>query len=381
MRINMNLPAMLAAASAARSGARAGASMRRLSSGLRINMSKDDPAGNSISNKMSLQISGTQQASNNSMNGISIVQTAEGGLQEIHNMLQRMRELTLQAQNDTNVPEDRELIHMEILQLSQAITQMATDTQFNAINLLAQHTFGVWEESSPAAGATHLPNDGRANIFVEAENGDYEWDPTANAGAGGFVLAIGGPGTGTHNEIANDGRHFILADPGDEATHRLRVEEPALLVQIGPNMDQQIRMTLVDARSHNIGLRDASGNFDINNGHYHIAHIGANMESFIADDEDGFIFRNNTLSAVDAAIRQISEMRSTFGAYQNRLEHTVTNLNVMDEMLQTARMRIRDADMAFEMTELSIARIIEQAGMAILAQANMRPQQVLQLLN
>jgi len=376
----MNMPALLAAANIARAGERTGLSMRRLSSGFRINSSMDDPAGMSISNRMGMQIGGTQQASTNSSNGISIVQTAEGGLQEIHNILQRIRELTVQAQNDTYIEENREVIHMEIRQLSQAVTEMANGTQFNGINLLAQHTFGVIPSYPPiaTAPATHIANNDpdRTHIFLGAGNGSYIFDPVEEE----FVNV--GIGNGTH--IRNDGRQFILPDPDyaydafgitdGDPTHRL--VEPTLIVQIGANADEHMRMRLVDARSHMLGLTNANGVII-----FSIADAAADRDNlFNQQSDEGHGFRSNLLLAVDEAIVQISNMRASFGAYQNRLEHTVTGLNIMDENLQTARMRIRDTDMGLEVTHMSSSRVIEQAGMAILAQANARPQQVLQLL-
>jgi len=428
----MNMPALLAATNIARAGERSAASMRRLSSGFRINSSMDDPSGMSITNRMSHQIAGTQQASNSSSNGISIVQTAEGGLQEIHNILQRIRELTIQAKNYTNVEEDRELIHKEIVQLNGAVNEMANGTQFNGINLLAQHNFAVRtntaynthmgnpgiaarefilpdRENNPADRATHLENDGiRSHILADPREGDvatHVFDPVLGfrppvgeevpthivQDGRDMILAdhiVDDAGTvwidDTATHMRNDGRHVILPDPdavsmgwaaaADAPTHIIEV--PRLLIQIGANMDQQMRMNLVDARSFNLGLVDMDGFMS-----FSVADIAADVDGlFSIDGVDGHDFRTDTLNAVDRAIQQISEMRGTFGSYQNRLEHTVNSLDIMDENLQAARMRIRDADMAFEMTELSISRVIEQSGLAILAQANMRPQQILQLL-
>ncbi|MCL2616092.1 MAG: flagellin [Defluviitaleaceae bacterium] len=500
MRVNHNMPALLSGANIGRAESRTALAMRRLSSGFRINSSMDDPAGMSITNRMSKQIAGTNQANHNSMNGISIVQTAEGGLQEMHNILQRMRELTIQANNDTTVPEDRVLIHMEINQLSRAINEMAISTQFNGINLLAQSHFGI---GTSLANATHVPNPGALNLpfitpdpdlfpndtathmanpgsagrpFVLADprrtppdtgthvvndgrdhvyigtGGDYEWDGTAfipatggagtgthtypNPGGafipsdvvrdeagthvanppsaldqfiaqangdyvlvgGAFVPAPGGSGTGTHNRnsewrpfilpdtdlnaadeathIRNNGRSFVLPQPPATTAHAThRVEDPTLLIQIGPDMDMQMRMGLVDARSHLLGSADLTI-ADIGN----IGEIEDALALFIEDGMNGTHYRDSILISIDIAIHQISEMRSTFGSYQNRLEHTVTSLGVKSENLSTARMRLRDTDMAAEMTELSSSRVMEQAGLAILAQANQRPQQILQLI-
>jgi flagellin len=314
MRINHNMPALQSAANIARASKGTSTAMRRLSTGYRINSSKDDPAGMSISNRVGMQISGTQQAVQNSMNGISIVQTAEGGLQEIHNMLQRLRELTLQANNDTTVPADRELIHMEINQLSRAVTGMAIGTRFNGISLLSQ-----------------------TNIKYSATDKD--------------------------GNIVKDSNGDVV----------LNTEEPIVLIQIGADMNMQLRMTLVDARASFLGDNDLRLD--------KIGSMPEGRDEFVKDGAEGTQYRNSVLVALETAVDQISRMRSTFGSYQNRLESTVTSLSTMDENLQGARMRIRDADMAAEATELSIARVIEQSGLAILAQANMRPQQILQLLS
>ena len=270
MIINHNLAALntlnrLNAATNAQSKA-----MQKLSSGLRINSAADDAAGLAISEKMRSQIRGLDQATNNAQDGISLLQTAEGALNETHDILQRMRELAVQGANDTNTTEDRNQIQTELNQLMSEIDRIAKTTQFNTQNLL---------------GGTFS-----ATLQVGA-----------NAG-----------------QIIN----FSIS-PMDTAGLSL------------------------DTTSIAVSTNDAAG---------------------------------TAISALDEAIKRVSSQRSNFGALENRLDHTINNLTTSSENLTSAESRIRDVDMAKEMSEETKDSILAQAAQAMLAQANQQPQQVLQLL-
>ncbi|WP_342463107.1 flagellin [Ureibacillus sp. FSL K6-8385] len=279
MRINHNIAALnthrqLSAAVNAQSK-----SMEKLSSGLRINRAGDDAAGLSISEKMRGQIRGLQMASKNAQDGISMIQTAEGALNEVHSILQRMRELAVQAANDTNVDVDREAIGQELTELGKEITRIKETTQFNEQNLL-----------DGTAG-----NSGTVTFQVGANNGQTMTVDFTTAGINltDIESAVGGLGA---------------TDVADSATATALIE------------------------------------------------------------------------TINDQIKEVSAGRSLLGATQNRLEHTIANLDNAAENLTAAESRIRDVDMAKEMMEQTKASILAQAAQAMLAQSNQMPQGVLQLL-
>ncbi|APQ76779.1 flagellin [Clostridium botulinum] len=274
MIINHNLNAMNAHRQMAINTGNNGKAIEKLSSGLRINRAGDDAAGLAISEKMRGQIRGLNQASRNSQDAISLIQTAEGALNETHSILQRMRELTVQAANDTNVTVDRENLQKEVAELQSEINRIASQTQFNTKSLI---------------------------------NGAVSKD----------------------------------AD--------------AMTFQIGANSGQTIKLT--------IGSMDAKT---------------LNVDKIKLDDTAANVTKQ--IATIDTAINSVSKERAKLGANQNRLEHTIANLDNSAENLQAAESRIRDVDMAKEMMNFTKTNILTQAAQAMLAQANQAPQGVLQLL-
>jgi flagellin len=262
LRINTNIEAFDAHRQLAATSDRASKSMERLSSGYRINRAADDAAGLAISEKLRGQIRGLSQAQRNAQDGVSLVQTAEGSLNEVHSMLQRVRELAVQYGNGTLSTSDKAAITAEAAQLQSEITRIGQTSDFNGIKLL-------------------------------------------DGSAGTISFQVG----------ANDGDVISVA---------------------------------TSTLSSQIGTIDVST-------------AGA-------------------ISAIDAAIQNVSTMRSTFGAVQNRLEHTLNNIGTYQENLTASESRIRDVDMASEMVEFSKDQILQQAGTSMLAQANQAPQSVLSLL-
>jgi flagellin len=243
-------------------------SLERLSSGLRINRAADDAAGLAISEKMRAQTSGLNQATSNAQDGISLIQTAEGALNETHSILQRMRQLTVQAGNDTNSPKDRENIQKEVTQLQAELTRIADNTEFN--------------------------------------------------------------------------------------TKKLLKADDTVTLQIGANNTQTLKVDL-----------KASGAGD----------LGVDSIDVTATNST-----DTSLTAIDAAIDTVSANRADLGAVQNRLQHTINSLSVAAENSAAAESRIRDTDMAKEMTSFTRSQILQQAGVSMLAQANQAPQSVLKLL-
>ncbi|TSB46673.1 flagellin [Alkalicoccobacillus porphyridii] len=269
MKINNNIQALNAYRNLSQNQVHTSKNLEKLSSGLRINRAADDAAGLAISEKMRSQIRGLEMAERNALDGVSLMQTAEGAMQEVHSMLQRMRELAVQAANDTNDGFDRAQIQAEIDELSNEIDSISEKTEFNSKKLLG-------------------PNQ----------------------------------------------------DP--------------IQFQIGPNQGHAVSFSLPHMNVEQLGIQGIS----------------------VADKASA----DTTIGRLDTAIERVSSNRSTLGAIQNRLEHTINNIQVTKENLTSSESRIRDADMALEMTKFTRNNILNQSATAMLAQANQLPQGVLQLL-
>jgi len=269
MYINTNVAAINAHRNLGFNNTQMGKTMERLSSGFRINRAADDAAGLAISEKMRFQINGYNQAIRNAQDGISLIQTAEGALTEVHAMLQRMNVLANQAATGTYDDPDREQLQKEVTQLINEINRIAENTNFNGIYLLA----------------------------------------------------------GTQSSVT---------------------------FHIGVKAAEQLTASLASMTTDSLGITNIS----------------------ISTRTDAA----NALASIEAAINQVSDQRAAFGAVQNRLEHTINNLGVTAENLAAAESRIRNADMAKEITEFTRFQILVQAGTAMLAQANATPQAVLRLL-
>lgn len=276
MIINHNIPALNTHRMLTGNHLAAQKSMEKLSSGMRINRAGDDAAGLSISEKMRAQIRGLNQASRNAQDGISLIQTTEGALQEVHAILQRMRELAVQAANDTNHEADREAIGDELTELGKELQRIMDNTEFNEKKIL----------------------DGSAGT---------------------------------------------------------------LKFQVGANEAQAMD---IDFATDGINLTSI------------VAAVGSLDASDVVDHDTATAL----ITTIDDQIKAVSKGRSLLGAYQNRLEHSINNLDNAAENLQAAESRIRDVDMAKEIMEFTRANILSQASQAMLAQANILPQSVLQLL-
>lgn len=342
-------------------------SLKKLSSGLRINSAADDAAGLAISEKMRAQVGGLDQASQNAQNGISLLQTAEGALGESHSILQRMMELAVQGANDTLQPSDRIAISAEMTQLNQELDKIGNTTQFNKIVLL-DGSFGV---KNAGTGSLAVGSNGVSNINVSGAKASTTY--TLTQGAAGQVsikdvigntqilTGMAANFTGTLNfdkmGISIDVSGINLSGVGTwTGTTKTVITDvtAAQNIQIGANAGQVLGITINDMRSTALGVNSVSVTTSAN--------------------------ANAAITAVDAATTIVSTQRSTLGAWQNRLEHTINNLDTSSENLSTAESRIRDVDMAMEMTRYSKNSILTQAATSMLAQANQLPQEVLQLL-
>ena len=307
MRIVNNITALNAHRQYGLNNRNIGKNVEKLSSGYRVNRAADDAAGLAISEKMRSQIRGLNMASKNSQDAVSLVQTAEGGMQAIQNILQRARELAVQSANDTNQNTvDRQAIQLEVDQLIEEIDQIANTTEFNKMKLL--NGFGT---ASTTSGST------------KAIQGSV------------FGTSAGG------------------------------------VIQAGANEGQEMRIFINDMTASGLGVAGLISGFGISNGSIASVGIGGVALQTMA---------SAAIKHFDEALNRVSLERARLGAYQNRLEYKIENLDNQAENVQASESRIRDVDMAKMMTEFTKNNILFQASTAMVAQANALPQGVLQLL-
>ncbi len=385
MIINHNMNALNAHRNMGINNTAAGKSMEKLSSGLRINRAGDDAAGLAISEKMRGQIRGLTQASRNSADGISMIQTAEGALNETTNILQRMRELAVQASNDTNTTSDREEIQKEINALTEEVDRIANNTEFNTQKLLngsksgekddlvreaVAEKKGQFEVTFGAAIAVgnKINIDGKQITIQKADKVQEE-----------LTAALGDKYTITYTEntrkleltqkIGSDKDEITIKLNGVDANAtttlagvKERAEELSegkVSVQVGANASQSMSIEIGDMRAQALNIVNDKGQ-------------GLSVETAQS--------ANEAITAFDAALNAVSSQRANLGAVQNRLEYTISNLDNTAENLTSAESTLRDVDMAKEMMEYSKNNILNQAAQAMISQANQQPQNVLQLL-
>ena len=387
MRINHNISALNAWRSMDQVNQSMGKTLERLSSGLRINRAGDDAAGLAISEKMRGQIKGLETAVKNAQDSISLIQTAEGALTETHSILQRMRELSVQAASDTNTDVDRNQIQLELDQLREEIDRISRTTEFNTQKLLDGKI-----ESFRGAVDAKVVTGGNINVELavvssEAEEGTYvvevgQLSEDVDSPLDVKITQIKADGT-IASEIATigegsvkignitfkwDSTAFKISDFGGSLPSNEIVDSAVVRVEQKNLGHDQLVFQIGANEGHNIilGIDDMSA-----------AALGLTEESLNATDQDS---AERSIMVVDAAIHKVSTARASLGAVQNRLEHTISNLGVASENLTAAESRIRDADMAKEMMDFTKQQILMQASNAMLAQANTIPQNVLQLL-
>lgn len=370
-----------------------GKSIEKLSTGQRVNRAADDAAGLTISEKMRTQVRGLTQASRNAQDGISAVQTAEGALDEVHSMLQRMRELTVQAGNDTNQAEDRKAIQAEIKQLSSEINDISTKTEFNKQKLLdgsfsnkslqvganEGQTLGVSIEamSSKALGLGEKLTAQQTGVKSEIESSQqweeltaaYEFEVTVNDTT--KVIKM----DGTNKKSKQDAIDAINAAFGTEATAADSGGKIKITAAANGAGEASIKVLKGDTAK---GFKVQAGTEEVGatKGKDDLAAGEFKLDLSVGSAKNV----EKTLKAIDKAISQVSTQRSSLGAVQNRLEHTIKNLNNAAENTQSAEARIRDTDMAKEMSTFTKNNVLSQAAQAMISQANQIPNQALQLL-
>lgn len=373
MRINNNMLAINTHRQLGISNTAGAKSMEKLSSGFRINRAGDDAAGLAISEKMRGQIRGLTQASRNAQDGISLIQTTEGALNETHAILQRMRELAVQSSTDTNTGVDRSNLQDEIDQLSEEITRIATTTQFNTMNLLD----GSFEGKKFHIGAnegqdvTIKVNDMAAKA-LKVDGNEYTLASISGLEVVGRdkaikIAAVSGKTSGiaTSAKISGDVYVVTLGTDNNKAIKTTAGEVKSALESLG------LTVNYAEGKSGGTAVTKAVAAKSLGSGTV-VSGKGINISSQSA--------ASKSITIVNSALETVSKERSKLGAIQNRLEHTIKNLDTSAENLQASESRIRDVDMAKEMMEQTKQNILQQASTAMLAQANQAPQTVLQLL-
>ena len=285
MVINHNMSAMYSQRSTNLTNVAAQKNMEKLSSGLKINRAGDDASGLAVSEKMRSQIRGLNKASENAQNGLSFIQTTEGYLQETTDIIQRIRELAVQSSNGIYTEEDRMQIQVEVSQLIAEVDRIASQAQFNGMNML------------------------------------------------------------TGRFARNEGTNAVTA---------------SMWFHIGANMDQRMEVYIGTMTATALNLRNLGDE---------------TIMSLQSPDE-----ANRAIGTLDEALKRINKQRADLGGYYNRLEHAIRGIDIAAENLQSAESRIRDTDMAKEMVDFTKNQVLQQSGMAILAQANQSTQNVLTLL-
>jgi flagellin len=360
-------------------------SMQRLSSGLRVNSAKDDAAGLAIAERMNTQIRGLNVAARNANDGISLAQTAEGALGKVGDMLQRMRELAVQSANATNSATDRAALQAEVAQLKEEIQRVATTTAFNGTKLLdgsfTEQSFQIGANAGETITLTALADADLAALGTLTRNTYSEslTAATATAFATGVSMTINGVTITTADGAANDAAATAAIKASFDTAKALNTADPDVNPGLANvTMAPDGTLTTTDASITISGLVNVSG---LTEGTTDSAVTGSTVDTGItnltvASSADAVY----ALSAIDSALDVVNESRGTLGAIQSRFESAISNIQVTAENLSAARGRIVDADFAMETANLSRAQILQQAGTAMVAQANQLPQQVLQLL-
>ncbi|MBQ7972149.1 MAG: flagellin FliC3 [Lachnospiraceae bacterium] len=367
MRVGYNISAITAKNTLAKTDDRLAKSLERLSSGLKINHAKDNPAGVAISRRMNSQIRGLSVAGDNASDGISIVETADGALNEIHDMLNRMTELAVDAANGTKTDEDRSYLDEEIQQLKEEITRIAKDTEFNGQPLL-DGGFDLRAYSSNSnVGVMYYSDEVQVKDYT-ISSVTTELDEKGNT----VIKEVALLQDGSENSFPQDA--YVSEIDGDTATIKASGGFEVKITATKDATDVNLDMTGIGAMRMQIGTMEGQV-LEIRIPTVSLKHMGMDDLS-IATQEDAAL----ATGAIAEAQNYISAARSRLGAYQNRLESATESLDINHENMTSAYSRIVDVDMAEEMTEYTNQQVLSQAGTSMLVQANERPQQVLQLL-
>ena len=396
MRINTNLNAMKAIKNSNKNVSSSGNSMKKLTSGLNINKAADDAAGLAISEKMRSQIRGLDQAEQNTQDGILVLQTAEGSVEEVGNIFQRMRELSVQCANESNSGEDREKICSELSQLHEEIDRIANSTQFNQKDLLNGQTvlriekqYTVTKDTSMNdkiskmqidrgfdfsdldLGELNIVKDGNDKIaFANNKNTKYgiSVDKIANAviQPGATITISDENGKTIKFSVKNEISLKVATNVKvvSVAVKETEIKGKEINLQIGANTtaSQSLKVKIDNISTEALGIS---------------TDVISNMKK---EGSKGTEAATKMIDNLDDALERVNISRGNLGAMQNRLQTASSNLNTMNENLTSTESRIRDVDVAKEIMNLSKINLINEANQAIMAQAKSQPEAVIQLL-
>ena len=373
MRINYNVSAMLSNNALSTNDDLLSKSLERLSSGLKINHAKDNPAGLAMSKRMNAQIEGLSVANQNASDGVSIIEIADGAMTEISEMLQRINELSVKAANGTMSDTERATVQDEVKQLKEEITRISDVTEFNGQKLLNGEYDLKGYTNKQEVKVNYYSTD------VPVKEYTIKSIPLTKDADGNIVLdgdvtfGDGFPDAKTLKTELKDDLLTITGENGFEM--RLDVSGTLNGAQTGTTVqDLKINATGIGAMRLQIGANEHQV-LEVNIPAVSLQNMGIeNVDVSTAEGADDAIDR------VDGAIKYVSSVRGRLGAFQNRLESTINSLDITSENMTSAYSRIMDVDMAEEMTSYTTYQILAQAGTSMLAQANERPSQVLQLL-
>ncbi len=387
MFINTNVAALNAQRNLNVTGGKMSKALEQLSSGLRINRAADDAAGLAISEKMRSQIRGMQMGMRNAQDGVSMIQTAEGALNETHAILQRMRELTVQAGSTILSASDREAVGEELLTLRNELDNIATRSRFNGLSLL---TGALSVNTVTAAGA--VADVGTAQTVIDVSNGDagvtYALTSAGNdltvtntttnvaqtitaaamGGAIGDTQVLDFDAVGVKFTVTQDGAGAIsaaaLVGDLDAGADIVTTGQGNATFRVGSEVSDNVTVGFADLRATALGG------------------TGTEISTLVTDNQSvaTVTLSDALLGALDTAIGQVSTQRAKLGAAQNQMESAINSVGISVENLSASESRIRDADIAAVSSELVTRQIMQQAGVSVLAQANQSPQAVLSLL-
>lgn len=401
MRINYNASAVITNKSLNNNDSMLSQSLQRLSSGLKINKAMDNPAGLAIAHRMDAQIKGLDIGKRNSNDGISVISTAEGALAEMSSVLQRMNQLAVQAANGSNTDSDRELLDQEVQQLKKELTRIAKDTEFNGMPLLdgsfdmkaytdkpEQAKVDYYSQDVPASkdykvDFSQLFTKDPANVDaftipgVEAPAKPSDSGYSADINDKGDKITLTGPGDfkmviGIDEDVTKSAKTLAEKKTAISGIGEMNIDITgigAMKIQVGANEGQELAVQIPTVSLYRMGLDDLD-----------ISTVEGKHKDPADDTSELVGGAAAGIEAIKGALDYINDIRSRLGAYENRLEHNVTSVDVSYENLTASYSRIMDVDMAEEMTQYTTQQVLVQAGTSMLAQANERPQTVLQLL-
>lgn len=379
MRINYNATAMVAANALTRNEKSLSASTQKLSSGYKINRAQDNPSGYALSRRMRAQITALSQSSDNASDGVNIIETADGALSEIQEMLQRMNELSVQAANGTLSSSDRKSIDVEVQEMKKEIQRVSDETEFNGQALL-NGTFDL-------RGYTDNVNVKVQSYAEGMMSGSYSLQITgltaASFDSNGYItadlatLGVTQPVTTVDHALPadvkvssiNDNTVTLTGSDGFSMTLALSADYAT-----AANQNVTVDLTGIGAMTLQVGANEGQ-TIDVNIRNVSVSSLGLTSMNVLTQDSS-----DAGISKVGEAIRIVSEVRSRLGAFQNRLESTGASNDTAVENMTSAMSSITDVDMAEEYSRYSTYQILEQASTSVLAQANKQPSDVLQLL-